>query len=92
MKNKKKRKDFPFGICEKVSRTKSAKENFQKAFQKWNDLEVVFQITIDDLRQILLQKDEVIQKICNGNNVQTLKSYVQDSVANEETYEETRSS
>ena len=38
------------------------KEDFQKAFQNMKDLEFVFQITIVDLKQIILEKDEAIQK------------------------------
>ena len=60
-------------------------------------MEVVFQITIDDLKQILLMKDEVIKLILmelnkyKCINVQTLQSQVQDSVENYKTHEETRS-
>ena len=35
---------------------------FQKAFQNRKDLEVVFQITIDNYKQIILKKNEAIQK------------------------------
>ena len=37
------------------------KEDFQKAYKNRKDLEVVFQIKIDDLKQIILKKDEAIQ-------------------------------
>ena len=59
-------------------------------------MEVVFQITIDDLKQIILKKDEAIpnfvMKINEYKciNVQTLQSQVQDLVENEETPEETQ--
>ena len=36
------------------------KEDSQKAFQNRTDLEVVFKTTIDDLKQIILKKDEAI--------------------------------
>ena len=35
-------------------------EYSQKAFQNRKDLEVVFKITIDDLNQLILMKDEAI--------------------------------
>ena len=37
------------------------KEESQKAFQNNKDLEVVFQVRVDDLNQIILKKDEAIQ-------------------------------
>ena len=72
------------------------KEDSQKAFQNRKDLEVVFQITIDNLKQIILKKDEAIQNFLmeinkyKRINMQTLQPQVQDSVENEETHEETQ--
>ena len=43
------------------------KEDCQKAFQNRKDLEVVFQIRFDDLKQIILIKDEAIQFFFDGN-------------------------
>ena len=39
------------------------KEESQKAFQNRKDLEIVFQITINDLNHIILKKDEEIQNL-----------------------------
>ena len=56
----------------------------------------MFQIIIDDLKQIILKKDEAIQHILikinkyKRINVQTLKSKVQDLVENKESHEETQ--
>ena len=75
---------------------KNCKDNSQKAFQNSKDLEVVFQITINDLKQITLKKDEELQNFLMKINKykciigQTLQSQIQESVENEETYEETQ--
>ena len=72
------------------------KEDSQKAFQNRKYLEVVFKITIDNLKQIILKKDEAIQNFLmeldeyKRFNVQKLQPQVQDSVENEETHEETQ--
>ena len=56
----------------------------------------MFHIPIDDLKQIILKKDEAIQNFLmeinkyKHINVQTLQSQVQDSVENEETHEESQ--
>ena len=42
-------------------RERKNKRDSQKAFQNWNIFEDVFQITIDDLKQIVSKKDEAIQ-------------------------------
>ena len=34
------------------------KEDYQKAFQNRNDLEGMFEVTIDTLKQIILKKEE----------------------------------
>ena len=59
-------------------------------------MEVVFSITIGDLKQILLKKYKDLTN-SDGNkqinkhfNVQTLQSQIQDSVENKETHEETQ--
>ena len=43
------------------------KEDSKKAFQNRKDLEVVFEITIDYLKLIILKKDEAIKKFVDGN-------------------------
>ena len=59
-------------------------------------MEVVFQITIDDLKQIKCKNDEAVQTFLMEINqykhikVQVLQSQVQDSVENDETHEETQ--
>ena len=66
----------------------------QKSFQNSKYLEVVFQITIDDLKQTILQKEEEILnflmkiKKYKCNNVNTLQSQIQKSVENKEAHEE----
>ena len=49
---------------ENIRMKKKKKKNFTedspKAFQNRKDFEVVFQITIDDLKQLILMKDEAI--------------------------------
>ena len=56
---------------------------FQKSFQNSKDLEVVFKITIDNLKQILLKKDEAIQNYLieinkyKKINMKTMQSQVQ---------------
>ena len=70
------------------------KENSQKTLQNRNDLKVVSQITMENIKQILLKKDEAIQKLLmeinlyKCNNLQKFESKVPDSVENKETYEE----
>ena len=64
-------------------------EDSPKAFQNRKDSEVVFQITFNNFKQILLMKDEAIHK--NFMEIkkykciyaQTLPSPVQDSVEND---------
>ena len=59
-------------------------------------IEVVFQITIDNLKQIVLKKDEEKYIFFDGIflykfiKVQILQSQVQDSVENKETHDETQ--
>ena len=48
-------------------RTNKIKEDFQKAFQNRKDLTVVFQIIVDNSKQIVLKKDEEKHKFSNGN-------------------------
>ena len=43
------------------------KEDSQKAFQNSKDLEVVFQITFDDSKQIILGKKQKIPNLFDGN-------------------------
>ena len=67
---------------------KKKKKYFKEDSQNRKDLEVVFQITIDDLKQPILMKDEAIENfVMEINqykciNLQTLPSQVQDSVEN----------
>ena len=69
---------------------------FPKSLANRKDLEVVFRKTIDNLKQIILKKDEAILNFLmeiykhKCINMQTLQPQVQDSVENEETHEETR--
>ena len=59
-------------------------------------MEVLFQVTIDNLKQIILKKDEAIPNFLmeinkyKHINLQTLQSQVQDSVENLETHKETQ--
>ena len=39
------------------------KRDSQKAFQNWKNFEVVFQITIDNLKQIVFKIDEAAMEI-----------------------------
>ena len=56
----------------------------------------MFQITIDNLKQIILKKDEAIQNFLmeinkyKHINMQTSQSQIQDSVENKKTHEETQ--
>ena len=50
-----------------INENKKIKEDFQKAFQNRKDLTVVFQIIVDNSKQIVLKKDEAKHKFSNGN-------------------------
>ena len=52
-------------------RKKYFKEDSQKAFQNSKDLEVVFWITIADLKQLILKKDKEINYSDGCKQIQT---------------------
>ena len=63
-----------------INENKKIKEDFQKAFQNRKDLTVVFQIIVDNSKQIVLKKDEAKHKFSNGNKwIQTLMIILQTS-------------
>ena len=72
------------------------KEESQKAFKNRKHFEVVFQITIDNFKQIICKNEEVVQHFMieliehKRIKVRTLQSQVQDSVENEETHDESQ--